>query len=99
MHEFKLFNRWSTGDLKVNDIALNSYINLKSILVPRTQGRSGINRIWTNPAPIVERLMNKMTSRGLPVRTRQSDNSPGAEIRSQFNLADHRDMFLTGPHP
>ncbi len=64
MHNFKLFNRWSTNEIKVNDAALQPYINLRSILVPRTQGKSGVNRIWTEPAPIVERLMNKMMVAG-----------------------------------
>lgn len=60
MHNFKLFNRWPIEIIKVNDLSLQPYINLKPILVPRTQGRSGVNRIWTNQAPIVERLINKM---------------------------------------
>ncbi|MBI2671044.1 30S ribosomal protein S7 [Candidatus Woesearchaeota archaeon] len=57
---FKLFNKWQTDIIEINDISLKPYINLKSILVPRTHGRSGLNRLWTEPAPIVERLMNKM---------------------------------------
>lgn len=56
----KLFNKWDTSQIKVNDKALEPYINLEPVLVPRTQGRSGLNRLWTRPAPIVERLMNKM---------------------------------------
>ncbi|MEK6973715.1 MAG: 30S ribosomal protein S7 [Nanoarchaeota archaeon] len=57
---FKLFNKWSTEGIEVSDISLKPYINIKPMLVPRTQGRSGLNRLWSNPAPIVERLMNKM---------------------------------------
>lgn len=62
--DIKLFNRWSTEGIEVADVSLRPYINLKPILVPRTQGRSGINRIWVEPAPIVERLMNKMMVSG-----------------------------------
>ena len=56
----KLFNRWDVEGIKVNDLSLEPYINVKPILVPRTAGRSGINRLWVEKAPIVERLMNKM---------------------------------------
>lgn len=58
--QIKLFNRWPTENIEINDISLKPYINISPILIPRTQGRSGINRLWTQPAPIVERLMNKM---------------------------------------
>ena len=57
---FKLFNKWSTEGIEVSDISLKPYINIKPMLVQRTQGRAGLNRLWSNPAPIVERLMNKM---------------------------------------
>lgn len=56
----KLFNKWDTSHIKVNEKALEPYINLDAVLVPRTAGRSGLNRLWTSPAPIVEKLMNKM---------------------------------------
>lgn len=56
----KLFNKWDTLGIKVNDKALQPYINLDPLIIPRTQGRSGLNRLWTNPPPIVEKLMNKM---------------------------------------
>ena len=58
--DFKLFNRWDVSTLKVNDVALQSYINIKPILVPRTAGRAAKNRLWNDKAPIVERLMNKI---------------------------------------
>ncbi len=57
---FKLFNRWDVSTLKVNDVALQGYINIKPILVPRTAGRAAKNRLWNDKAPIVERLMNKI---------------------------------------
>jgi small subunit ribosomal protein S7 len=62
--DLKLFNRWSTEGIEVNDISLKPYLNLKPILVPRTGGRAGKNRLWTDQAPIVERLMNKMMVAG-----------------------------------
>jgi small subunit ribosomal protein S7 len=62
--DLKLFNRWSTEGIEVNDISLKPYLNLKPILVPRTGGRAGTNRLWADQAPIVERLMNKMMVAG-----------------------------------
>ena len=62
--DLKLFNKWSTEGIEVNDISLKPYINLKPVLVPRTGGRAGANRLWAEQAPIVERLMNKMMVSG-----------------------------------
>jgi len=56
----KLFNKWDVEHVKVHDIALQPYINLSPLLVPRSSGRLGLNRLWGRKIPIVERLMNKM---------------------------------------
>ncbi len=56
----KLFNKWDTSNIKVKEIALEPYIGLKSILIPRTGGRSTYNRLYAPKSHIVERLMNKL---------------------------------------
>ncbi len=60
----KIFNKWDTTNIKVEDIALQPYINLDAILVPRTSGRNIHNRLYGYKVPIVERLMNKLMISG-----------------------------------
>ncbi|MEM5798363.1 MAG: 30S ribosomal protein S7 [Candidatus Aenigmatarchaeota archaeon] len=54
-----LFNRWDTKDVKVEDLGLKKYINLKPIIVPRTGGR-WIPNLHKERVNIVERFMNKL---------------------------------------
>jgi len=56
----KLFNRWDTGNVKVESLSLQPYINLREVLVPRTGGIQSSGRIWGPKVHIVERLMNKL---------------------------------------
>lgn len=60
----KLFNKWDTSSIEVQDIALKPYISVSPILVPRTGGRGAVNRLWSHKASIVERLMNKLMVTG-----------------------------------
>src|SRR3989338_4142160 len=60
----KLFNKWDTSNIEVQDIALKPYIRVSPILVPRTGGRGAVNRLWAHKASIVERLMNKLMVTG-----------------------------------
>jgi small subunit ribosomal protein S7 len=57
--EIKIFDRWSTKDVEVLDIGLKNYINLKSVIVPKTSGRhrQQFHRAKKN---IVERLITKL---------------------------------------
>ena len=57
--EIKIFDRWSTKDVEVLDIGLKNYINLKSVIVPKTSGRhrKQFHRAKKN---IVERLITKL---------------------------------------
>lgn len=57
----KLFDKWSVEHVVIKEKALAPYIHINPILVPRTGGRSAEGqRVWTQKASIVERLMNKM---------------------------------------
>jgi small subunit ribosomal protein S7 len=58
--EFKVFNKWSTKDIKVEDQGLVNYITLTSKIVPRTCARYAGNRFHKSKVFIVERLINKL---------------------------------------
>jgi len=56
----KLFNKYDTEQIKVNDPGLQRYINLNPLLVPKTTGKYSNNRFWKSKYNIVERFMNKL---------------------------------------
>ena len=58
--EIKLFNRWSFNGVVVSDMGLVNYINLKPILVPRTNGYYHNTPFYKTKVNIVERLMNRI---------------------------------------
>ena len=58
--ELKLFDRWDTGKISVNDVGLIDYINLSPIIIPRTGGRNVKIRFHKSKNHIIERLMNKV---------------------------------------
>ena len=60
MSELKIFDRWTTDHIKVTDLGLQDYINLKQIIVPRTGGRNIGTQFWKSKSNIVERLINKL---------------------------------------
>ena len=64
MAEIKLFNKWSYSDVVVTDLGLVNYINLKPIIVPRTNGYYHNTAFYKTKVNIVERLMNRMQVTG-----------------------------------
>ena len=57
----KLFDIWDIENVKVKEKALQPYIFLNPVLVPRSGGRAASGqRIWVQKNNIVERLMNKL---------------------------------------
>lgn len=56
----KLFNKWDTKDVKVQDQGLKAYINLKPIIIPKTSGRNVKVQFSKSKNHIVERLMTKL---------------------------------------
>ncbi|PIU89279.1 30S ribosomal protein S7, partial [archaeon CG_4_10_14_0_2_um_filter_Archaea_38_6] len=60
----KLFNKYDTSGVTVSDPGLQKYINLKPILLPKSQGRNETKKFWKSKAHIVERLMLKMSVTG-----------------------------------
>ncbi len=64
MKLLRLFNRWDTSTVKVNDVSLREYINLDAVVVPRTGGRNNKTRVWGKKTNVVEKLMNKLMVSG-----------------------------------
>ncbi|MBI4448018.1 30S ribosomal protein S7 [Candidatus Woesearchaeota archaeon] len=56
----KLFNKWDTSQIKVEDPGLQRYINIKPIIIPKTGGRNVKTVFWKSKNHIVERLINKL---------------------------------------
>ncbi|HLC22175.1 MAG TPA: 30S ribosomal protein S7 [Candidatus Nanoarchaeia archaeon] len=60
MSTIKLFNRWDTSGIKIQDPGLVGYVNLRPIIIPRTCGRNVKTQFWKSKNHIVERLINKI---------------------------------------
>ncbi|MDD5416471.1 MAG: 30S ribosomal protein S7 [Candidatus Aenigmarchaeota archaeon] len=60
MSEIKLFNRWDTSEVKVSDLGLERYINLKPVIIPKSFGRNSQKQFHKSNMNIVERLINHM---------------------------------------
>ncbi|MBN1923961.1 MAG: 30S ribosomal protein S7 [Nanoarchaeota archaeon] len=60
----KLFNKYDTSSVVVSDPGLTNYINIKPIIIPKSQGRNEKKKFWKSKAHIVERLMLKMSVTG-----------------------------------
>lgn len=58
--EIKIFDKWSTEEIVVNDLGLRKYINLQPVLIPRSGGRYSKHQFHKSKMNIVERLMNKL---------------------------------------
>ncbi|MFW5704775.1 MAG: 30S ribosomal protein S7 [Nanoarchaeota archaeon] len=64
MAEIKLYDKWSFSGVVVEDAGLASYINLKPILVPRTNGYYHNTPFYKTKVNIVERLLNRLQVTG-----------------------------------
>lgn len=58
--EVKLFNRWTTENINVEDPGLVRYITIDPVIVPRTGAKYAGNRFHKSKINIVERLINKL---------------------------------------
>ena len=61
--ELKVFNRWSTKEIKVQDPGLVKYINLSPRIVPKTGARYAGNRFHKSKTFIVERSLLNLNPR------------------------------------
>jgi small subunit ribosomal protein S7 len=64
MAEIKLFNRWSFDGVTVTDLGLKNYINLKPIIIPRTNGYYHNEPFYKTKVNVIERLMNRLQVTG-----------------------------------
>merc|ERR1712035_7080 len=67
MPAVKLFGRWTTEDVQVNDISLTDYLACRdrySKFLPHTSGRYQVKRFRKAQCPIVERLVNSLMMHG-----------------------------------
>ena len=93
-----LFNRWDTTQVKVEDPGLRNYINLRPLLLPRTDGRYTHSQIDKHKAPIVERFINKMMVPGHRGKKHKlsSDNAPASTqaimiaLKKAFGIIEQR---------
>ena len=58
--EIKLYNKWSFSGVVVEDAGLKDYINLRPIVVPRTNGYYHNTPFYKTKVNIVERLANRL---------------------------------------
>ncbi|KAG5462812.1 MAG: ribosomal protein S5, partial [Olpidium bornovanus] len=60
-----LFNKWSFEDVKVNDLSLTDYIQIRHpVFLPHTAGRFANKRFRKAQCDIVERLVNSLMMHG-----------------------------------
>ncbi len=59
-----LFNKIDCSGVVVSDPGLVRYINLKQVLLPKSQGRYETKKFWKSKAHIVERLMMRLSVTG-----------------------------------
>lgn len=60
----KIFDRWETDNIKVNDLGLQRYICLETKTIPHSFGRNSKQRFDKAKVNIVERLANKLMRSG-----------------------------------
>jgi len=63
-HEIKLFGKWSFDGVKVQDLGLKKYVQLKPIYSPHGGGRHEHHRFEKSKVSVVERLANNVMRHG-----------------------------------
>jgi len=79
-----LFNRWDTSQVKIDDMGLAGYINIKPVVVPRSAGKYATMPFHKNDMSIVERLINKLYVAGH--RGKKHKISSGDNVGKSVNL-------------
>ena len=62
--EIKVFNRWGTKGIMIEDPGLKDYISIEPTLVPKTGARYIGSRFHKSKVFIVERFLNKLMNAG-----------------------------------
>jgi len=88
--DIKLFNKWSFENLEVKDWTLESYINLRPVIIPHTAGRHEHKRFWkTSKISIIERFVNRLLAPGFigsKIKGHKSSYSSGKKSKLLRNL-------------
>ncbi|MBY9004351.1 MAG: 30S ribosomal protein S7 [Candidatus Lokiarchaeota archaeon] len=88
--DIKLFNKWSFKEIQIPDWTLESYINLKPIIIPQSCGRHEHRRFWkTTRVSIIERVINRILSPGFiasKIKGRKSSYNSGKKNKLIKNL-------------
>jgi small subunit ribosomal protein S7 len=101
--EIKVFNKWTTDNVKVNDPGLQGYMTIKPRIIPKTGARYAGQRFHKSKTFIVERLMNKLMVSGHKSGKHMisSGRNTGKSI-SVYNLVQEAFMIIekkTGKNP
>ena len=75
MANVKLYNKWGTEGIVIDDQGLKNYISLDAKIVPRTGARYAKNRFHKSKVFIIERLINKMMTAGHKAKKHKISNS------------------------
>lgn len=59
-----VFNKWDTKDIKVKDLSLAKYVDLRTKMIPHTFGKNSRKRFEKGKVSIVERLIDKLMRSG-----------------------------------
>ena len=59
-----LFGKWSSEEVKIQDVSLVKYINFEDKIIPHTFGKNTRRRLSKGNLNIVERLINKVMRSG-----------------------------------
>ncbi|MFH0928748.1 MAG: 30S ribosomal protein S7 [Candidatus Aenigmatarchaeota archaeon] len=86
MSEIKLFDKWDTAGIAVEDPGLRKYINLKPVIVPRSFGRLSGKQFHKSQMHIVERLMNRLFVAGH--RGKKHRVTSGMNVGKTFSVID-----------
>ncbi|MFW9969514.1 MAG: 30S ribosomal protein S7 [Candidatus Odinarchaeota archaeon] len=104
-NEIKLFNRWSFEDIKVDDITLENYINLKPIIVPHSAGKHEHKRFWkSSKVSVIERFNNRLLSPGFigsKIKGHKSSYNSGKKYKMLRSLENAFTLIelTTGENP
>jgi small subunit ribosomal protein S7 len=96
--DFKIFGRWETGDVVVQDPGLKRYLSLKTIGVPHSGARNTNKQFSQAEVHLVERLMNKLMVTGHEGKThkRSSGRNSGKKmlayriVKDAFEIVEKR---------
>ena len=88
--DIKLFNKWSFENIEIKDWTLESYINLRPVIIPHTAGRHEHKRFWkTSKISVIERFVNRLLAPGFigsKIKGHKSSYSSGKKSKLLRNL-------------